>query len=73
MSVKDNPGLIQKKEVEQFTMEQHEKYRCSKCGGLISIHNGKCFKCNIIMRLVEKRDKKYCNDEAESNRISSGR
>ena len=39
--------------------EQYEKYRCSKCGGLISIHNRKCFKCDKIIRLVEKYNRKY--------------
>ena len=58
MSVKDNLDSINKIGVEQFTKEQYEKYRCSKCGGVISIHNRKCFKCDTITRLVEKRDKK---------------
>ena len=59
MSVKDNLECINKVGLEQFTAEQHEKYRCSRCGGLISIHNRKCFRCDTITRLVEKRNKKY--------------
>ena len=59
MSIKDNLELINKKGIGKFINEQHEKYRCSKCGGLISIHNRKCFKCDIITRLVEKHNKKY--------------
>ena len=59
MSVKDNLECINKTGVEIFTKEQYEKYRCPKCGGLISIHNRKCFKCDTITRLVEKRNKKY--------------
>jgi len=58
MSVKDNLVSIKKIGVVKFTKEQHEEYRCSKCGGLISIHNRKCFKCDAITRLVEKRNKK---------------
>ena len=58
MSVKDNLDFIKKKGVEQFIIDQYEKYRCSKCGGLISIHNIKCFKCDTITRLVEKRNEK---------------
>jgi hypothetical protein len=59
MSVKDNLECISKKGVAQFIKEQYEKYRCSKCGGSISIHNRKCFKCDTVNRLVEKRNKKY--------------
>lgn len=59
MSVKDNLERIKKLGVESFTKEQSKKYRCSKCGGLISIHNRKCFRCDSITRLVEKRHKKY--------------
>ncbi len=59
MSVKNNLECIKKYGVEQFLSRQYEKYRCSKCDDLISIHNGKCFKCNSITRLVEKHNKKY--------------
>jgi ribosomal protein L40E len=58
MSVKDNLECIDKRGAGKFSQEQYEKYRCSKCGGLLSIHNRKCFKCDIITRLVEKRNKK---------------
>ncbi len=59
MSVKDNLERIHKIGVDRFTEEQYEEYRCSKCGGLLSIHNRKCFTCDTIARLVEKRNKKY--------------
>lgn len=59
MSVKDNLELISKKGVERFAKEQYEKYRCSRCGGLISIHNRKCFKCDTVTRLLEKHNRKY--------------
>jgi hypothetical protein len=58
MSVKANLECIKKIGVDKFTKEQYEEYRCSKCDGLISIHNRKCFKCDTITRLVEKRNKK---------------
>ncbi len=57
MSVKDNLNQIKKQGISNFTQEQNSKYRCSKCGGLISIHNRKCFNCDTITRLVEKLDK----------------
>jgi ribosomal protein L40E len=54
MSMKDNLETIQKKGLSKFVEEQYGKYRCKKCGGLISIHNRKCFKCDTITKLIEK-------------------
>jgi hypothetical protein len=59
MSVKDNLVCIKKAGIASFIKEQDEKYRCSKCGGLFSVHNRKCFKCDTITRLVEKRKTQY--------------
>ena len=59
MSVKDNLECIKKIGVDKFTEHQYEEYSCSECGGLISIHNRKCFKCDTITRLVEKLNKGY--------------
>jgi len=59
MSVKDNLEYINKMGIGKFIKEQYSKYRCSECGGLISIHNRKCFKCDSITRLVEKINGKY--------------
>ena len=54
MSMKDNLEFIKKKGIGKFIKEQYRKYRCSRCGGLISIHNQKCFNCDKITKLVEK-------------------
>jgi hypothetical protein len=54
MSVKDNLEFISNAGIDKFTEKEYEKHHCSKCGGLISIHNRKCFKCDTIMKLVEK-------------------
>jgi hypothetical protein len=59
MSMKDNLDCIKKMGISNFIDEQYKKYSCSKCGGLISIHNRKCFKCDTITRLVEKDGKNY--------------
>jgi len=59
MSIKENLDNIDQGGMDKFIKEQYEKYGCKKCGGLISIHNRKCFKCNTITRLVEKYNKKY--------------
>ncbi len=54
MSMKDNLQSIKEKGISQFLKEQYQKYRCSKCGGLISIHNRKCFTCDTITKLIDK-------------------
>jgi hypothetical protein len=55
MSVKDNLECVRKKGIEKFAREQSERYRCLKCGGMISVHNRKCFACDRTTRLVVKR------------------
>ena len=55
VSVRDNLDFIQTRGAAAFMDEQSKKYRCSKCGDTISIHNRKCFSCDEITRLVEKR------------------
>jgi hypothetical protein len=54
MSIRDNLEFIKKKGIGKFVNEQYKKYRCSRCNGLISIHNKKCFKCDAITKLVDK-------------------
>jgi hypothetical protein len=59
MSVKDNLGHINQMGIEDFIEEQYRIHRCPKCNGLVSIHNRKCFVCDTVTRLVEKRNKQY--------------
>ena len=54
MSVKENLRAIKNNGITQFIGAQYKAYNCPNCGGLISIHNKKCFKCHKITRLVEK-------------------
>jgi hypothetical protein len=54
MSMISNLEFIRKKGINKFIKDQYRKYRCSKCGNLISTHNGKCFRCDKIIKLVEK-------------------
>lgn len=53
MRVKENLEQIKSMGIGTFIEEQYRKYRCSKCGGLISIHNRKCFHCGTIVKLVD--------------------
>jgi len=55
MSVIKNLEWIHEKGIESFLEDQQRKYRCSRCGGMVSIHNRKCFHCDTITRLVEKQ------------------
>jgi hypothetical protein len=55
MSMKDNLEYIKKKGIDKFLEEQYRKYGCSKCGGLISVHNKKCFKCDQVTKLIDKK------------------
>ncbi len=54
-SIKENLEFIRKHGLAKFVAEQYSKHQCQTCFEMISIHNGKCFKCNPITRLVEKR------------------
>ena len=54
ISVKENLENIKSIGISKFIEEQYKRYNCPKCGGLISIHNRKCFNCDTISRLVEK-------------------
>ncbi len=58
MSMKENLECIKSKGIGKFIKEQYRKYRCPKCGGLISIHNGKCFNCDRITKLVDIASKR---------------
>ena len=55
MSVIDNLENIKKGGIDRFVEAQYRKYRCSRCGGLISIHNKKCFRCDTITKLVDQK------------------
>ena len=49
MSMIANLIFIRENGIEAFIQQQYEKYRCERCGGLMSIHaKGKCFACDII-------------------------
>ena len=45
MSMIDNLVYIRENGMKKFLQQQEEKYKCSKCGGVICVHNGKCYSC----------------------------
>ena len=59
MSVKDNLEKIRESGLDSLIEIQYKQHRCDRCGGLISVHNRKCFKCDTVTRLVEKLNIEY--------------
>lgn len=45
MSMIDNLNEIKDKGMDYFIENQYKKYKCPKCGNLISVHSKKCFVC----------------------------
>lgn len=56
MSMKNNLESIQTIGISLFVDEQYRKYHCTRCGALISVHNGKCFHCDTITKLIDKEN-----------------
>jgi hypothetical protein len=54
ISIKENLEDIRQSGLRRFIEEQYEKHQCSRCGGLVSVHNRKCFTCDKVERLIEK-------------------
>ena len=48
MSMIDNLNEIKSKGINYFMKSQETKYKCKKCGNLISVHSKKCFICDKI-------------------------
>jgi len=48
MSLNENLYEIKNEGLDKFLENQKEKYKCSKCGGVICVHNKKCYYCEKI-------------------------
>jgi hypothetical protein len=48
MSMIENLKAIKESGMEAFLKDQREKYQCPNCGGVICIHNGKCYDCQTV-------------------------
>ncbi len=46
MSMIENLKYIKAKGIERFLKNEQERWRCPSCGGIICVHNGKCYTCN---------------------------
>lgn len=45
MSVIENLEYIKENSLTAFVEKENERWRCSKCGGVICVHRGYCFHC----------------------------
>jgi len=52
MSMVENLKLLKTKGMDEFLKSQAEKYRCSACGGVVCVHDGKCYDCGDHSRKV---------------------
>lgn len=51
----ENLRSLKNKGMKSFLREQRKEWRCARCGGVICIHNKKCFNCDI-KKMGEKGD-----------------
>jgi hypothetical protein len=47
----ENLKEMKTKGKDEFLKSQTEKYRCPSCGGVIFVHDGKCYSCGYIAKL----------------------
>ncbi len=48
MSMIDNLNEIKQSGIDTFLKNQRKKYKCPRCGGVICVHNRKCYDCETI-------------------------
>jgi hypothetical protein len=47
MSMIENLKFIKEYGIEKFLDKENKKWKCHNCSGIISCHNGLCFKCDL--------------------------
>jgi hypothetical protein len=48
MSMIENLRHIQTQGIDRFLKNEQERWKCPICGGIICVHNKKCYTCNQI-------------------------
>jgi hypothetical protein len=61
MSEIENLGRIRDSGIKAFLKEERLKWRCTRCGGIISCHNGLCFDCDL--EILRKKKRPYTWDK----------
>jgi hypothetical protein len=59
MSMVENQNMIRREGMEAFFASQAEKYRCPTCGDIVSVHDGKCYKCGYQGKKPKGSDPKH--------------
>jgi ribosomal protein L37E len=57
----ENLKFIKENGLDRFIEDQEKKWKCQRCGELISCHNGLCFICDF--ENLRDRKQKYRWDE----------
>ena len=57
MSMLENLAFIQKNGLEEFIRQQNERYRCSRCGKLRTVHQEFCIYCAAMEKARKKKDR----------------
>lgn len=52
VSMVENLKMLKTEGMNEFLKNQQEKHRCSKCGGVICVHDGKCYSCGQISKKI---------------------
>ena len=55
MSMLDNLGFIKENGVKPFLEKEKQKWKCPKCGGVITCHGGTCLTCGFEKFKNEKK------------------
>jgi hypothetical protein len=59
MSEIENLQHIRDQGINSFLRKEEAKWRCEKCGGVVSCHNGLCFSCDLDRLRRKKRYYKW--------------
>jgi hypothetical protein len=50
MSMVENLKLLKATGMDEFLKVQAERFRCLSCGGVVCVHDGKCYDCGKIQQ-----------------------
>ncbi|MCW4023597.1 MAG: DUF3795 domain-containing protein [Candidatus Bathyarchaeota archaeon] len=59
MSMVENQKFIKENGMEKFLKSQAERYLCPNCGDVVSVHDGKCYKCGFQGEKPKTSNPKY--------------
>jgi len=50
MSMVENLRMLKSKGMDEFLKDQAERFRCPSCGGVICVHDAKCYFCGYVRK-----------------------